>query len=190
MTKIIAFSGPWNTWKSTAIKNVLAALAAEWIRVKLYPESARVVMEKIWFDGKNIDFVQFQQMIHDAEKDRLNEVIADRDSGKYDLIITDRTAIDHMIYYMVCALDGKMTWDYKQESFTESKLLYDKVLLLTEPIKQNATQAFQLYNDSIVPRLFDTVITSYYMDRVVRLRNNRIDENAIVNIVVDYVMWV
>ncbi len=156
--------------------------------MKLYPETARIIMDKIWFDGKNIDFVQFQQMIHDAEKIRLQEIKYDKESEKFDLIITDRTAIDHVVYYTKCVLDGKIVGNFYQESFEESKYIYDKVVLFTEPIKNTNTEAFKLYNDSLLTRLFETVITGYYMDRVVRLRNNRIDESAVVNIVLDYII--
>lgn len=162
-----AFTGPWNTGKSTIIKKLSEELSYsiwdnQWCdpkTVSVYPETARKVLDEKGFGSMS----QFQQTISALEDERLKEL----ENDTADVLLIDRTCMDGLVY-SIFNLDNEFPITFNQSSKGD----YDLVVLFTEAFKETQTEEFAHYNDdgSLV-KLFRDVLWFLYGDKVVEFKN-------------------
>jgi len=164
----IAFTGPWNTGKSTIIKKLEEDLSKsvndnQWCdpkKVSIYPETARQVLDLIaWGD---FDMSDFQKKISKLEDNRLLEI--EQDTA--DILLIDRTCMDWLVY----SIFNVWEW-YPIRMNQDSKWDYDLVILFTEEFKKTQTEEFSHYNDDRLVDLFRNIMRFLYWDKVVEFKN-------------------
>lgn len=156
----LALSGVWNTWKSSIINWVRKDnnLVSKWLKhlqlhnVLFFWETARKYMDDL------PDFTLFQNHINRDELHRLLIL----DNIKENAVI-DRTFYDNVLYANKNGVDV-------QDTSIDSDI-YDKVILLTDPIKQTFTKDFDHYNDDEFIDTFNNWIRERYWDKVVEYTN-------------------
>ena len=167
----IAFTWPWNTWKSTVIKklekDLLLMLRKEWIEwnrinkgsIAIYPETARLVLDSI---NDEFDMWEFQNKISALEDKRVTEIKNDMS----DVLLLDRTSVDWVMYSVFNMMQGYPIW-LNQNHIGE----YDLIILFTEEFKRTNTEQFAHYNDERLVELFRMLMNYVYKGKVVEFAN-------------------
>lgn len=140
---IVALSWVWNTGKTTAINKLKEDLEAKWIKVSVYSEIARGVLEK--YGNSDIEKFQLQVMVQEM---KLMETLK---NDKTDIILKDRTATDWYVYWLF-------------NNVEQIKLIgeYDLVILFTTPFKETTTEWFTHYNNKELEESFEKIIWEEY----------------------------
>lgn len=162
-TKVIAFSGIWNTWKTTIIWKLSEDFSLMWFKVKVFDEIARSlyhILESEWL-------YKFQIAINDWEINRLEEIKKTIKEWIYDIVLIDRTTIDNRAFYEI----NKMTyWRNNWDSFSRyHENIYDLVIFFNSQIKSTENQHFLQYNNSQLDILLESVLLEHY---IVLIRGN------------------
>lgn len=170
-TKTIAFTWNSNTWKTTAVQDMLKYYTEAWYKVKVLWETAREYIDQFW---EITDLKKFEQFIANKEIERIEELIWLLARNEYDYIFVDRTSLDICIYsywnMISWNLENIDYLDNYQRVLRRSNILYDFVVLFDTPIKTDSR--FDIYNNDSINQMFKLSINYFYWDRVITFTNN------------------
>jgi len=184
MTKIVAFAGVPNTGKTTLIQGVPNKIVGlqkhlefQGCKVKVLKEFARMFFFMLPHNNKNYsDMTAFQKMVHASEIARLGEL---QSLGNYyDFILIDRTFYENQLFAEF-NMDKGLCEQFEFFEDPCSKDIYDQVILLTEPIKDNTTEGLKHYNDREFVDDFNQQVRWYYKNKVTDYSNAKEDRIAI-----------
>ncbi len=175
MTKIIAFSGNSNTWKTSAIHYLKDHYGAKHpdLKIHLLHETAREFINE---NGGWIveDVHAFEKYIIDQEIKRMETLEKIKKDQLYDLVFIDRTAMDPIIYSYWNMVNGSLDRidfvDNFQDILQRSKIVYDHVVFFTTPIKID--NRFPIYNNEHINAIFEHTIRYWYKEIVLVYTNN------------------
>ena len=139
--KTIAFSWPWNTGKSTAIDTIAEQKRIQWHNVIVLWEIARDAFSAV----NPEDMSMFQRKIYYAEEQRINEILRMQEQEVCDILLVDRTWADQLAYLIFNLMRGKILTPVPVQSMATD--IYDGVIVLDTPIKQNTREEFLQYNN-------------------------------------------
>ncbi len=157
----IAFTWPWNTGKSTIIKQLEKELSKEF-GVSTYNETARDVLDKQSENWIDFNMSEFQNEISKLESQRIDDIKNDIS----EILLLDRTSVDWLVYSMF----NRKKW-YSISMNQEAIWDYDMVILFTEEFKKTNTEQFSHYNDNELVDLFRMVMNYMYKWKVVEFNN-------------------
>lgn len=164
---IIAFGGPWNTWKSYTIKQIKEKYS---FKYTFYNESAREILEK----EKNLTSKKFQELILKKEMERIDKITRLKEKNPNINLIIDRTFIDNIVYLYWNIIHWKVegTFDFYQlnEYIEKAKNVYDKVILFNSPFKES--KKFEDYNSKKFDLMLIETIKETFSNKVEEYKNS------------------
>lgn len=161
----VAFSWPWNTGKTTLIKEIKELFADK--DVLVLEETAREELLNVWTS----DIWKLQQRIQLRERERA-EYIKWLNKETYDLLLIDRTWIDQLAYLFFNMINKKITSPVEQVDMWD---IYDLIIVLDTPIKNTWTEWLQHYNDWMVSDLMSSAVKWRFWDKAILFSNAKED---------------
>jgi len=180
MTRVIAFSWPGNTQKSSLINGhyeweklispgIGKVLLDQGKSVKIYNETARGafdVLKEQWLQ-------KFQEQIFIDECVRVGYILKDIREETFDVILIDRTFHDNFVYTLHNYLHNKIDSISHLKDIDEQ--IYDDVILLNKPTKSDSKEEFDTYNTPEFHKYFEQEIKWKFKDKVRIFANGKED---------------
>lgn len=167
---IIAFSGPWNTWKSYIIQQIKKEYS---FKYTYYNEIAREILEK----EKNLIPKKFQELILKEEMERIDKITRLKEKNPDINLIIDRTFIDNIVYLywniIYWKVEGIFDFYQLNEYIEKVKKVYDKVILFNSPFKES--KKFEDYNSKRFNLMLIETIKETFPDNKIEEYKNSYD---------------
>lgn len=172
--KIIAFTWPSNTWKTTAIEDTYKVIMERnpTANVYVFHEHALPYYQEHKDNPEKMKLMQ--TYIYHKHKERLYLLEEMKKKREYTHVLLDRTILDGYIYLQRFVLHGK---DYFRglyedisDQIIQSRKLYDTVILFTKPLAPCKTAPD--INNHHFNVVFKHMIEQVYGNAVITYENN------------------